>query len=105
MVTVPRTTPVVREKFLNDDQGLRSFHSLNPWLFSSTPSAWQKNKCKVSRCARPLRREASIGDQRAPTPNEMEKEDLCLFYGCWLWDWSSAHSPNCSCRVVIRAEC
>ena len=42
MVTIPRTTPVVREKFLNDDQGLRSFYSLNPWLFSSTPSAWPK---------------------------------------------------------------
>ena len=41
-VTIPRTTPVVREKVFNDDQGLRSFHSLNPWLFSFTPPAWQK---------------------------------------------------------------
>jgi len=22
-------------------QGLRSFHSLNPWLFSFTPPAWK----------------------------------------------------------------
>jgi hypothetical protein len=41
MVTIPRTTPVVREKVLNDDQGLRSFYSLYPWLFSITPPAWQ----------------------------------------------------------------
>ena len=52
MVTIPRTTPVVREKVLNDDQGLRSFYSLNPWLFSLTPPAWQ-NGPKVSRCAKP----------------------------------------------------
>ena len=43
----PRTTPVVREKVLNDDQGLRSFYSLNPWLFSLTPPAWQKSDRKV----------------------------------------------------------
>ena len=33
---------MVREYVLNDDQGLRSFYSLNPWLFSLTPPAWQK---------------------------------------------------------------
>jgi hypothetical protein len=48
MVTIPRTTPVVREEVLNDDQGLRSFYSLNPWLFSLTPPAWQKSDRKVS---------------------------------------------------------
>jgi len=24
-----------------NSQGLRSFYSLNPWLFSNTPPAWQ----------------------------------------------------------------
>ena len=42
MVTIPRTTPVVREYVLGDDQGLRSFYSLNPWLLSLTPPVWQE---------------------------------------------------------------
>src|SRR5688572_13177362 len=33
-------------------QGLRSFYSLNPWLFSITPPAWQKGlqRCPEERC-------------------------------------------------------
>ena len=46
VATIPRTTPVVREKVLNEYQGLRSFYSLNPWLFSLTPPAWQKVAAK-----------------------------------------------------------
>ena len=42
----PSHHSVVREKVINDYQGLRSFYSLNPWLFSITPPAWQKVAAK-----------------------------------------------------------
>jgi hypothetical protein len=54
MVTIPGTTPVVREKVLNEYQGLRSFYSLNPWLFSLTPPAWQKWTKSFPLCKAPL---------------------------------------------------
>jgi hypothetical protein len=39
-----RTLTRVRSRYLIY-QGLRSFHSLNPWLFSFTPPAWDQRRC------------------------------------------------------------
>ena len=50
MVTIPRTTPVVREYVLNDDQGLRSLYSLNPLAILPHASGVAKSGRKVSDC-------------------------------------------------------
>src|SRR5688572_1202362 len=66
---MPSTHIHYTKKFLSDDQGLRSFYSLNPWLFSSTPSAWQK----AGDCLLIL--------IRAPHPSEPLDEPFEFFIG------------------------